>query len=73
MLRIGGAINVLGLEFLIDRVFLMNLHDCENVTSLRVNERDLLFGMDAVGKVLVDRQRDRNRPEHAAAQFHIEA
>ena len=33
----------------------------------------VLFGMDAVGKVLVDRQRDRNRPEHAAAQFHIEA
>ena len=29
MLRIGGAIDVLGLQFLVDRIFLANLHDRE--------------------------------------------
>ena len=73
MLRIGGAIDVLGLDLLVDRIFLANLHDGENVAGLRVDERDLLLGMDAVGKVLVDGKRDRDRPEDAAGQFHIQA
>ena len=73
MLRIGGAIDVLGLEFLVDRIFLANLHDGEYVAGLRVDERDLLFGMDAVGKVFVDGKRDRDRPEHAVGQLHVQA
>ena len=59
MLRIGGAIDVLGLELLVDRIFLADLHDGEDFTALRVDERDLLFGMDAFGKALVDWQCDR--------------
>ena len=53
MLRIGGAIDVLGLEFLVDRILLANLHDGEDLAGLRVDQRDLLFGMDVVGEVLV--------------------
>ena len=73
MLRIGGAIDVLGLEFLVDRIFLANLHDGEDFAGLRVDERDLFFGMDAVGKVFADRKRDRDRPEEAAGQLHVHA
>ena len=51
-----GAIDVLGLELLVDRIFLVNLHDGEYFTGLRVDERDLLFGMDAIGKVFVLRE-----------------
>ena len=56
MLRIGGAIDVLGLEFLVDRVFLANLHDGEDFAGLRVDQRDFFFGIDAVGKILCRRE-----------------
>ena len=73
MLRIGGAIDVLGFELLVDRIFLVNLHDGEDFAGLGVDERDLLFGMDAIGKVFVYGKCDRDRPEDAAGQFHIQA
>ena len=64
---------MLGLEFLVDRIFLANLHDGEYLAGLRVDERDLLFGMDAIGKVFAHGKRDRDWPEQAAGQFHVQA
>ena len=51
MLRIGGAVDVLGLELLVDRILLAHLHDGEDLAGLAVDERDLLFVVDAVGKL----------------------
>src|SRR6516164_2625291 len=73
MLRIGGAIDVFGLNFLVDGIFLANLHDGEYVAAADIHERDLFFGRDAGGEVFVHGKRYRDRPKKAAGQFHVQA
>ena len=72
MFRIGRAIDVLGLEFLVDRIFIANLHNSEYFAGIRVDERDFLFSMDAVGEVFADGERDGDRPEETARQLHVQ-
>ena len=73
VLRIGRAIDVFRLRLLVDRIFLMHVHDGEDVVGLRVDERDFFLLMDTRGNILIDWQRDRDRPEHAVAHFHFDA
>ena len=73
MLRISGAIDVLGLQLLVDRIFLGNFHHGEYFTVHRVGQRHRLSDTDAITNTLVDRKSDRDRPERAAGQFHVYA
>jgi hypothetical protein len=73
MLRIGGSIDVLDFEFLIDRIFVTHFHHAEHLSALGIYERDLFFGVDTSSGFGIDRDRDRDRPEHTACQFHVEA
>ena len=53
------------------RVFLAHRQLAEHLAALGVGERDLLADGEAVGNAALQRQRDRDRPEHAVGQLHL--
>src|SRR5262249_57504269 len=66
MLRISGSIDVLDLQFFIDRIFVTHFHHAEYLSALGIYERDLFFGADTSVGFAIDPAPDRDRPQPPA-------
>ncbi len=65
--------DLLALVRLVDGVFLGDLEDAYDLRGFAADQRDLIAFADAVGRSLVGRQRDRDRPEQPPGQLHAVA
>ena len=69
---VSGVVDVLTFQCLIGRIFFRHLHDREDFTTLAVDQRNLFLDVNAVCKIIVTGKCDRNWPEDAVFELHIE-
>ena len=71
--QIRASKDVRALQLPVDRVLFRDRHHGHNLAQFLVEQRHVLVGPDAVGQVLATGQGDRNGPEHAVYQPHVQA